>query len=172
MNRWCQVAAVRPFQAVRDSLERPSYAISSVTGLIFAQRSGIDEMSEGFRGRARMDSTHLVAILLGLAAVVLVVWLLSYFSGSRRRPAAYHSPGRLFLAIAKGHRLSWRETWLLWRVARWHRLEDPARLFLEPDRFDRENLGASLMRHAARLQSLRGRLFAGLVRPEQGPYTA
>jgi hypothetical protein len=52
-------------------------------------------------------------------------------------------------------------------VARWHELEDPTRLFLDPERFDPQGLNRLLARHATRLRWLRRRLFAGL--PEGGP---
>jgi hypothetical protein len=144
MTRWCELA------------------------LLAAERTGMDELADraadGIRGsRVPMDSTRLITILAGLAGVVFVVWLLTKFSEQRRRPATYHSPRRLFLALAKAHRLSWMDVWLLWRLARFHQLEDPARLFLDPERFDREGLSRPLARHAARLQSLRSRLFAGLA---------
>jgi hypothetical protein len=139
--------------------------------VVFAERNGVDalasRMADGFRsGHGRLDSGRLAAILLSGAAVVLVVWLLSYFSDGRRRPVAYHSPWKLFLSLGKAHRLTSRELWLLWRLARWHELEDPARLFLEPERFDCRGLSPWLTRRAARLQSLRSRLFAGLAKPD------
>jgi hypothetical protein len=136
--------------------------------LLFANRSGLDEFAgraaDGVRGdRVSMDATRLVTILVGLAAVILVLWLSSHFSEQRRRPTAFHSPWRLFLTLARAHRLSWMDVLLLWRLSRFHRLEDPARLFLEPERFEREGLSRPLARHAARLQSIRSRLFGGLV---------
>jgi hypothetical protein len=132
-----------------------------------AQRSGVDEMAsrmaEGFRGdRTRFDPGTVLTLILATAAIVLALWLVSYCSAGRRRPAAHNSPGKLFLALCRAHRLGWRDAWLLWRLARWHELEAPARLFLEPDRFDFQGLNRSLTRRAARLQSLRRRLFADL----------
>src|SRR3990167_7461940 len=92
--------------------------------VVFAERNGVGElagrMADGFRsGHGRLDSGRLVAILLSGVAVVLVVWLLSYFSDGRRRPVAYHSPWKLLLSLGKAHRLTSREVWLLWRLARW-----------------------------------------------------
>jgi len=127
---------------------------------LFAERSGVDRSA----GRAQSESGQLIAIMVGMAVVVLIVWLLSSLSDRRRRHVVvYRSPWRLFLAVAKSHRLSWRDTWLLWRLAHWHDLKDPARLFLEPERFEREGLSRRLVRRASRLESLRARLFAGLV---------
>lgn len=136
--------------------------------LLFAERSDLEELAgraaDGIRAdRVPMDSTRLIILLTVLAGVVLAVWFLSYFSEGRRKAAAYHSPWRLFFALAKVHHLSCVDVWVLWRLSRFHRLEDPARLFLEPERFDREGLSRLLARHAARLQSLRSRLFAGMT---------
>ena len=118
------------------------------------------------RNAARTESTQLIEMLVGMGVVVLIVWVLSYFSDGRRRPASYRSPGRLFLALARAHRLTWWQIWLLWRLARWRGLKDPARLFLEPQWFDREGLSRRLARRAARLRLLRSRLFAGLSEAE------
>jgi len=139
-----------------------------------AQRGGVEEMANRMVDGSRGDRTHfdpgmLLTLALGAAAVVLALWLTSYFSGGRRRPTAYHSPGRLFLALCRAHRLPWRDAWLLWRMARWNELEDPARLFLEPERFDPQGLSRPLTRHAPRLQSLRARLFAGLPEADAQP---
>lgn len=133
-----------------------------------ALASGAEEaagrVAEGLRGgRAEFDSGTLLTLALSLAAIVLVLWFTSYCSGGRRRTTAYHSPGRLFLTLCRAHRLGWRDVWLLWRLARWYELEDPARLFLEPERFDPSTLSRRLTRQAARLRLLRSRLFAGLV---------
>lgn len=143
-----------------------------------ALASGAEEaagrVAEGFRGeRAEFDSGTLLTLALSLAAVLLVLWFTSYWSGGRRRASAYHSPGRLFLTLCRAHRLRWRDVWLLWQLARWYELEDPARLFLEPERFDPSTLSRRLTRQAARLRLLRARLFAGLRETEEpsGPST-
>lgn len=143
-------------------------SLGSGIALVFAQRSGLEEMAsraaDGTRSdRVPMDSTRILIVLVGLAGVVLVVWLLSCFSERRRKAAACHRPWKLFFALAKAHRLSCIDVWVLWRLSRFHRLEDPARLFLEPERFDRDWLSRPLARRAARLHSLRSRLFAGIT---------
>jgi len=149
-------------------------------GAVFAmaQRSGAEEMAvrmggHSHGGRNQFDPGTVLTLVLVTAVIVLVLWLVSYYSAARRRPAAYHSPGKLFLALCRAHRLRWRDAWLLWRLARCHELEDPARLFLEPERFDPQGLNRSLARHVARLRMLRRRLFAGLpeVDPQPEPPT-
>jgi hypothetical protein len=142
--------------------------------LALTQRSGAVERATLLADGARSFRTHfepdmLITLASGLVAAVLLIWLTSFFSGARRRLTAYNSPGRLFLALCRAHRLRWRDAWLLWQLARWHELEDPARLFLEPERFDREGLNRRLTRHAVRLRWLHLRLFAGLPEADAPP---
>ncbi len=142
--------------------------------LALAQRSGVVEraslLADGFRSsRTHFEPDMLITLASGMAAVVLLIWLTSFFSGARRRLTVYNSPGRLFLALCRAHRLRWRDAWLLWQLARWHELEDPARLFLEPERLDREGLNRRLTRHAVRLRWLRLRLFGGLPEADALP---
>jgi hypothetical protein len=130
-------------------------------------RNGLDElasrMADGFRGdRARWDSTTLIAMVAGTTAIILLLWIVSRYVGRQDRRTVHQSPGKLFLRLCSAHRLTWTETWLLWRLARWRRLGDPARLFLEPERFDTRDLAPVLARHTPRIQSLCVRLFAGL----------
>jgi|GEM_PF-1566639 len=121
------------------------------------------------RDPAAINSTRLMLIAVGFAAVLLLVGALCCFSESRRRHAAFHSPRRLFLALVKAHRLSILDAWLLWRAASACQLEDPARLFLEPERFDPQALPRRLARHSGRLASLKNRLFAGLKEVAEAP---
>ncbi len=142
--------------------------------LLLADRSAVDRlanrMADGFRGdRARTESGQLLTILIGMIVVVAVVWILSSWTDRRRRVAAYRSPRRLFWSLAKAHRLAWRDAWLLWRLARWHGLAAPARVFLNPEWFEVEGLSRSLERREARLESLRKRLFSGLPQPQPAP---
>jgi hypothetical protein len=55
----------------------------------------------------------------------------------------------------------------LWRLARSHGLRAPARVFLEPERFESSRLSPVMRRHAARLEGLQDRLFAGLAEAEE-----
>jgi hypothetical protein len=69
----------------------------------------------------------------------------------------------LFLSLCRAHRLRWAEWWLLWRVARDQKVKDPARLFLEPRWLDSARLRPVLRLRAARLESIRRRLFGRLL---------
>lgn len=135
--------------------------MNALLGILLAQRSRLDNLSDAFR--TRPNSTDRDDVLLGLlivAALVVGIWGLSRLLASRERHQVYSNPRRLFKSLCKAHRLRWSEQWLLWRVARFQRLGDPARLFLEPERFEEANLSQPLRAQIARLKELRNRLFA------------
>jgi hypothetical protein len=116
-------------------------------------------LADEFRNR-RLTVTDVllgVAILLGVAAVA---WACSRLLRMRDRYRVFRSPARLFFVLCRAHRLRWRECWWLWRLARFQRLRDPARLFLEAERFDPAQLSPSLRARGHELMQLRGRLFA------------
>ncbi len=73
--------------------------------------------------------------------------------------AILSSPNRLFLSLCRAHRIAWSDRWLLWRLAASQRLEDPARVFLEPERLDPDAAGPFSARRAARLERLQRKLF-------------
>jgi len=128
--------------------------------ILFAAPSRLDSLSRGFRGRRMHLEMH--DIVLGLAVVGLVAlaaWGLSYLLRMQERGQGLAGPLRLFLALCREHGLKWSDQWLLYRVAKLQRLPDPARLFLEPERFQPINLGP-LAVHAPRMQALARRLFA------------
>jgi hypothetical protein len=135
---------------------------------LVAEGSRLKGLSSGFRQEG--DPVDMRAVLVGLliaAGFVVALWLLARLverqSGGRRS----NSPLGLFLSLCRAHKLRWPDRWLLWRVARHHRLADPARVFLEPERLATAGLGPRLRRYAGRLEGLRARLFAGLE--EAGP---
>ena len=135
--------------------------MNALLGILLAQRSRLDNLSDAFRSRP--NSTDRDDVLLGALIVVALIagiWGLSRLLATRERHQVYSNPRRLFLSLCKAHRLRWSEQWLLWRVARFQRLGDPARLFLEPERFEEANLSRPLRAQIARLRGLRNRLFA------------
>jgi hypothetical protein len=58
--------------------------------------------------------------------------------------------------------LKWRECWLVWRVARRQELDQPARLFIDPELWQVERLEGVEPNHVASLRRIRERLFAGM----------
>jgi hypothetical protein len=135
--------------------------------LLLAERSRIDNLSDSFRGHASsVDKSEVVAGLLILAGITTVVWLLSRLLASQGERKPYRGPRRLFLSLCTAHELRWSDRWLLWRLAVARRLKDPARVFLEPQRFEEAGLPRSLRVRAVRLRQLRDGLFAQPVKKE------
>jgi hypothetical protein len=127
---------------------------------LLAQSSRLEHLSRGFRSnRVRLDSNDVMVGLLILAVLILLVWsatvLYGWVSQLRRKPG----PVRLFYRLCRAHGLAVRDVVLLWKLARQQRLRDPARLFLEPERYEPAHLGAALREHAERFAALRDRLF-------------
>ena len=131
-------------------------------GILLAQKSRIESLRRGFEGR-RIGSDDVLKGMLLLTAITALILLLTYALNLQERRRNYSSPLGLFLALCKAHRLRWSERWLLWRVARSQRLRDPARLFLEPERFAPAQLGPSFRLRTGQLKHLYGRLYAGLA---------
>jgi len=109
------------------------------------------------------DTGHMLVGLLvaGLAiGVVSVILVIANRIAHRWR---YNSHPALFRGLCKLHGLDSVSRRLLKRVVRFHRLAQPARLFIEPKWLDPANLGASFQPRAAELERLRNGLFN--VRP-------
>jgi len=137
-------------------------AVNSIRSLL-AQTNRFSDMGRGFRGRrAQFDAGDLLVGLLVLGAVAAVLWLLWYLNSRHEGLRRRNGPLRLFHQLCGAHRLRWSERWLLWRLARAGRLRDPARLFLEPQRFDPKQLPGSLRGRANLFGRIRDRLFPEL----------
>jgi hypothetical protein len=92
-------------------------------------------------------------------AIIVCLWVITvYFSTHRQRET--NSPWRLFTDLCSAHKLSGRQRRMLKRLAREHRLEQPAMLFVEPTWYRVEKIGPGWRRHVEELDRLRQRLFA------------
>ena len=121
-------------------------------------------MGGNLRGRrAQFDSGDLAILGLVLVGVVLALVLLSRFSSRKSGGKSYNSPRALFRSLAKAHGLNRVSRRLLQRVARWQRLAHPARLFLEPSRFDPVNLSPKLRAQLTEIHALRDQIFAARI---------
>lgn len=121
-------------------------------------RSRWDNIASGMKPRP-VATVELLWLLGVLLTAGFMLWLvLKWLSG--RDKERINSPFRLFVELCRGHKLTWREGWLLWQVAAAHRLPQPARLFLEPAWLDADTLPVKLQSKAALLNVLRDRLFA------------
>jgi hypothetical protein len=112
----------------------------------------------GQEGRS-LDS--LAPLLIGFALLLLVALGVGFLLAQYRR-YSLHSPKRLFLGLCRAQRLSWKQTWLLWQLARAQGLENAALLFVDPDRFDPGYISLWLRPHQPALLEIRRRIFAGL----------
>jgi hypothetical protein len=135
----------------------------AISSLLLANRSRLENLQREFQqGLSPEGCKQLTLFLMALAAAALLFWGLAHWM-ERRQGLLANRPLGLFLSLSKAHHLGWSDRWLLWRLARSHRLRAPARLFLEPERFEVSRLPPPMRRHAARLEGLQERLFAGLA---------
>ncbi len=106
-------------------------------------------------------------LVVGVCGVVAVVatWLVTAWYLALRRPRPVGRPWRLFFQLARAHRLAWRDTWLLHRLACRLELQQPALLFVQPENFAPSRLEDWPSNRIARLAQLRERLFQGLGQP-------
>lgn len=124
-------------------------------------------IASGMRARQTPpDPQTIWALFLAMAGLILAFWLLARLLERLNQRDTRTSPWGLFFRLGKTHRLRWSELWLLWRLARRQRLRDPARLFLEPERFEPVHLGGWSSARQAKFQALRQRLFVGLEKNE------
>jgi len=131
---------------------------------IVAQADPLRGMQERFGGpQSRFELDDLVTGLLLLGACSLGIFLLSRFANQDRR-RSFNRPRALFRELCKAHGLDFASRRLLARLARSQKLKHPARLFLEPARFEPPNLSPELAAKAAELRALRDRLFREEVR--------
>lgn len=130
-----------------------------IQNIVFlARRSRISDMGGRFRrGGTSLDPKQMWFFVALIVALVIAAMIASRISTIRSRPG-YASPRRLFHQLCKAHKLRLRQRWLLWRLARWQRLQHPASLFLEPARFAPANLGPSLIAHKDQFQEIRALL--------------
>lgn len=137
---------------------------------LFAQIDSLDSFVSALRDKkGRADSGEIISGLLILVAVSAAVWLLVWGLDRCFRGRIRPSPGRLLWSLSRAHHLRWSQWWLLRRIARQQKLEDPARLFLEPEWLDSARLGAEFAAQRFQVQILRARLFTDLA--EMGPRT-
>jgi hypothetical protein len=126
------------------------------SGALLARVTWLEGMMRQFSGGNRhLGTMHLVLLTLIVAILVAVM---ARFSSQVGKPR-YNNPRALFRALCRAHRLDLGSRRLLDRLARQQRLADPARLFLEPERFELNNLGPTLKSQQARFVTLRDRLF-------------
>lgn len=108
--------------------------------LLWADREKFRYLGEGFRGEhAQLEAWDMLLGLICVLGGLLALWGLSKFVARRERAARVYSPDGLFRQLCKAHALDRASSRALMRLAVQEQLEHPARLFLEPERFDRSS---------------------------------
>jgi hypothetical protein len=128
---------------------------------LLAERSNIfRDMGSGFREkRESFDPTDLLWWLFVAAIVVAMFAGIASLLARQDKRRLYNSPRALFRALCKAHALDRSSRLLLKQIARAQNLSVPARLFLEPDRFDSAMLTSDMRPQRDAVAALRKRLF-------------
>lgn len=123
----------------------------------------LQSMGNRFRGRsAEFHFDDLLTGLLLVALAALGVYVLSRLRARQEKRGSYHHPWALFHELCKAHKLDRPSCKLLRELARWQKLDQPARLFLEPERYEPASLSPRLAAQSETLQALRERLIGPL----------
>ena len=129
--------------------------------LLFAQRNAFRDMGSSFRDkREHFDPTDLIFWVGALVGVFVTLAILARVIARREQRQVYNSPRALFRSLCAAHNLDRLDRAVLRKLARYHGLVQPARLFVEPARFDAAKLDAKFGPLHHRIQSLGERLFA------------
>ena len=132
--------------------------------VILAESARWQSMGSGLRGRrAQVDGEDVLLGVGVLVAVIVAVAMISRFRSRHDGRTAFNSPRALFRSLSKAHGLGWKNQRLLGHIAKWQRVAQPSRLFLEPDRFEAVNLSRSLRKRQKEIQALRERLFGAAL---------
>jgi hypothetical protein len=131
--------------------------------LLFAERNVFRDLGSGFRTkRENFQPSDLIPWIVVSAVVIGGLAILARVM-ARREKQAFDSPRALFRELSRAHGLDFANRQLLRRLARSAGVKQPARLFLEPQRFEPTNLPKDLQEKWPAIESLRARLFG------QGP---
>lgn len=131
---------------------------------LFAQLDSLEGFVNALRDRrGRGDYGEILSSLMVLTIISVAVWLLARGFDRLCRRRSYSAPYRLLWSLSRAHRLRWSQWWLLRRIARQENMDDPARLFLEPEWLDPARLGPEFANQGPQILVLRARLFVDLA---------
>lgn len=129
--------------------------------LLLAERSPLRDMGSGFRDRREhFDPLQLLPWLVVLAVVAAALVVVSRYLNGKDNRRLYNNPQALFRSLCQAHELSRADQRLLWQLARHLELEQPAELFLDPQRFCAAIVEPEFRRHQEVLDALAEKLFA------------
>ncbi len=142
--------------------------MNAISYILLAEQARSAIFRDGFRNRGATSRDDMLLGLLIVCTLVAVLWAISRLVSLRRQRRGYRSPWRLFWALCKAHHLNWSDSWLLRRVARYHGLREPGRLFLEVHYWDEKNLGPRFALEFPRLKLLRQQIIGESTRSPSG----
>lgn len=130
--------------------------------MLLARNEMLRSLSSGFReSGAEVNSSGLMIGLALLVAAMLGCWMLARSRAQKEQQRPYMSPRRLLKELCRAHGLDWKNRQLVARLARLHRLDQPALLFIDERYFELTGQKAvALQSKQAELRQLRERLFA------------
>lgn len=97
-------------------------------------------LGQRFRqGGGQLDWLTMLLVVLTLGIAIAVVWSVARHL-SRKEAGNYHNHRGLFRELCRAHRLRWSDRRLLASVARSQGVSVPARMFVEPERFEPNRL--------------------------------
>lgn len=141
----------------------------AIHGVVLAAGSRLDGMRNRFSGRgAKLDTADIVVGVLVLLGIAAGIALLSYLVSRQDKRRGFNSPRALFRELCKAHGLARSSRRLLRQLARWQRLSHPARIFLEPERFDPANLSPRLRAQIDDVRQVRDQIFARPIEEKDG----
>jgi hypothetical protein len=112
-------------------------------------------------GSAQVSNTESMVYLAIVAGLIAMVALAVHAVNRFMRHWRYESQMGLFLGLCKTHELPRKSRRLLRRIASYHGLRQPARLFVEPQWLDPSSSGLETTFHCRldEIGALRNRLF-------------
>ena len=130
--------------------------------LLMADRSSVfRDMGSGFREkRESFDPTDLLWWLFAVALIAAAFVAVATILARQDKRRLFNSPRALFNALCKAHGLDRASRSLLRQLASAQQLSVPARLFLEPQRFETAMIAPKLRPYSGAITELKQRLFA------------
>lgn len=128
--------------------------------VLLAKEGRYMQMGRRFRrGGSTIDAADLVTMLGIIAVVAAIAWLIVRYIKLREKRNT-SSAQHLFHELCRAHQLDWPSRKLLQSLAKAHGLANPARMFVEPHRFNADKIGPAFANSRRRLAELRQQLFA------------
>lgn len=128
--------------------------------ILLAQGSRLDSLASGVRRKSNsFDGTDVLIGFAILAGVILAGSLLYMIMNRGERNTRCNSPKKLFRTLCRTHQLDRASRRILRQMASHQRLGQPARLFLEPERFEAVNLSPALRSQNEKVGELQAKLF-------------